>query len=56
MIDMWYFVEKNGRAIAWSKSLFRMQCKMEKLVASGESPNELAVTDSLGRNHLAICR
>lgn len=51
---MWYFVEKNGRPIAWSKSLFKMQIKVEKLIQAGESPNELSVVDSLGRNHLGI--
>lgn len=51
---MWYFVEKNGRPVAWSKSLFKMQCEFEKRVRSGESPSELSLVDSLGRNHLAI--
>lgn len=54
MNDMWYFVEKKGRPVAWSKSLFKMQIEMENLVKAGESPDDLAVVDSLGRNHLGI--
>lgn len=51
---MWYFVEKNGRPIAWSKSLFKMQRELEKRVKAGESKDDLVVVDSLGRNHLKI--
>ena len=51
---MWYFVEKKGKAIAHSKSLFRMQILAEKLVKGGVPKEEVQVTDSLGRNHLAF--
>lgn len=51
---MWYFVERNGHAIAHSKSLFRMQIKAENLVKGGVPKEEIQVTDSLGRNHLAF--
>lgn len=52
--SMWYFVEKNGRPVAWSKSLFKMQRELEKRVKAGEPKDQLDVVDSLGRNHLKI--
>lgn len=46
---MWYFVERNGRAIAQAKTLLGAQLKRAEKVEAGEDPATLEIVDICGR-------
>ena len=46
---MWYFLEKDGRAIAKSKGLYSMKLAYLTAVRQDIAPNRLRITDSYGR-------
>lgn len=48
---MWYFVEKNGRAIKKQKNLLAVQLEFLNLVESGEDPDSLKITDAAGHEY-----
>lgn len=48
---MWYFVEKNGKAIKASKHLFAAQLACVGYAESGINPNTLRIVDSEGKEH-----
>ena len=47
---MWYFVEKNGKALAKSKEVYLIWKKWGELVKAGEDPDKLDVVDSFGHS------
>lgn len=51
MVDMWYFVEKKGRAIRKEKNLLAVQLHFIALLEQGERSEELEITDSIGRHY-----
>lgn len=51
MIDMWYFVEKNGRAIRKEKNLLAVQLHFLALLDEGEKSEDLEITDASGRHY-----
>lgn len=48
---MWYFVERNGRAIAKAKTLLAAQLKRAEKVEQGEDPAALHIVDICGREY-----
>ena len=48
---MWYFVERNGRAIAKAKTLLAAQLKRAEKVEAGEDPATLRIVDICGREY-----
>lgn len=48
---MWYFVEKNGRAIRKEKNLLAVQLHFIALLDQGYDPNVLEITDALGHHY-----
>ena len=51
MIDMWYFVEKNGRAVRKEKNLLAVQLHFIAMLEQGERSEELEITDATGRHY-----
>ena len=48
---MWFFVERNGRAIAKAKTLLGAQLKRAEKVERGEDPATLRIVDICGREY-----
>lgn len=48
---MWYFVEKNGRAIRKEKNLLAVQLHFIAMLEQGERSEELEITDAIGRHY-----
>lgn len=48
---MWYFVERNGRAVAKAKTLFGAQLKCVEKVEAGDDPTHLHIVDICGREY-----
>lgn len=48
---MWYFVERNGRAVAKAKNLLAAQLKRAEKVEAGEDPAALRIVDICGREY-----
>lgn len=48
---MWFFVERNGRALKKTKHLFAAQLACVGLAKSGIPSSELVITDNFGNEH-----
>lgn len=48
---MWYFVEKNGRAIRKEKNLLAVQLHFVALLDEGYDPKDLEITDASGHHY-----
>lgn len=48
---MWYFVEKNGRCVTYTKHLFAAQLACVGIAESEGDPDSLRIVDSLGNEH-----
>lgn len=48
---MWFFVERNGRAIAKAKTLLAAQLKRAEKVEQGEDSATLEIVDICGRKY-----
>lgn len=47
---MWYFVERQGRALKKAKTEYAIWNKWAELVKAGEDPNTLDVVDQYGHS------
>lgn len=52
--SMWYFVERNGRAVKKSKHLFAAQLACVGEVERGIPSEELKIVDNLGREYAKV--
>lgn len=48
---MWYFVEKNGRCVTYTKHLFAAQLACVGEAENGADPNSLRIVDSSGKEY-----
>ena len=49
--DMWYFLEKDGHAIAKAKVQMSIKLKYVEKVRAGVDPSRLRITDICGRTY-----